>query len=592
MYSWELRRVMEGLTAPAQLTSTVPCSLEAGTRVSCSRLFSDYCEYIWAKPRRGNVDQPSGALRMGKSERSGLSQAKIMDIQALVDSEPRLPADLRAPAAPVLSRIRALMAEEQDSEDWYDRLNRAEEDFKTLIAKTSRERMYRQYPELKKVRVRDRDFDQRAIFKGAEFDLQGEVIAAKYQQHPNWLRVERLFKEAKEDLAAEIPTWDIPVEEKTLMLERLSAVRLVLPSSDPRVFSGGSTSDTCPTTQINAFYVSSKNRITVCAGLFNATQFDSDLYFTLAHELGHSNDPVRQASARFMRTATGQVMARLCNASGAQYSCAEWELLKQGPLAAPKDIPEPTPSSRRLTSCLRSEADLKPFTAEAVRGAAEEDASETMDSYAAQNAFTRLARATHEKDEGEVPYDFYLRPDRLRATHGLISARICGGNSNISLEVMTQELSCNGYSPSDPQRGRAFKRAIQVTETLEKALNQHWFAQCGRECAELARKKLGRTANEQMADWQARKVLPRFLRRLPTQASRQEAIVSAFADFCTAPSEFRKAEDLVALEKEWSTEAHPESRGRVLGMFSPEIQELAGCVADPETQKANNQCDY
>ncbi|MFL5815233.1 MAG: hypothetical protein ACJ763_16770 [Bdellovibrionia bacterium] len=513
-----------------------------------------FCGQLWSSKNKGNIDVPSGRIRYGKSEKSDLSQARKADLDALADSLLRLPEDLRSKVTPSLLKLKTLMGQEQDAESWYNAVNEAENEFWAQAKEVSKQRVIKRYPKLDHTEVSKLTIEQRAAFVTSFWDIKNEITAAKYERHPNWLRVVQMFKQAKKDLLDEISKWNLPSELKKKLIAKVDKISLKLPSADPRVADNDPDLMNCATTENNAFYSDRHRHLTMCAGEFNSELTDATVYATLAHELGHSIDSDAIASDLFMETPAGRVVDRFCNAQGPVYSCAEWSHLKKSVLVEPHTVSEPTSPIRKLTSCLVSESGLNPFEYKAIRKVARQEAFNSMKSITSKNEF-----------------QLRLRPDRLRAvSEGYVFfQKYCDGDTSIYNELIAQELSCKV----------TFKEALKKVESIGTALNELKYSFCGRDCRDLTKEKLSRVTFEETADWVANKLTIAFIKRNSSLAARRESLFVSVAGFCASP-------DWVEVEDE-----HSSNRSRILSAFSPEVTLLVGCEPDKEIEKSRAKCD-
>jgi hypothetical protein len=593
----EIQKFTSGMAQATDLSRAQPCFSETGSQIACSELADQFCEDVWSPKNEGNLDNSVGKIRYGKSSKSDLTQVRKIDLEALIQCGPRLPADLRTKVGPIQTKLKAIMKKEHDAEDWYEVLNQAENQFWDQVKAVAHARTYAKHPEIKNINETDQTIEQKSYYKTEFLDLKNQVITAKYEKHPNWLRVVRLFKDVIRDLNSEIPKWNLAPEVKTKLLEKINSVQLKLPFSDPRVLNAEDPElANCFSTVNNAFYESEHHNFTMCAGQFNSAQNDAEIYWTIAHEVGHSIDPENQASDEFMRSTVGKVVDKFCNAKGPVYSCTEWEGLKKTVLGEPSKITEPVLPFSKLTACLKSPKDLKAFEQKEIQKVADATAERDMKTFASKNEFTDLALEVEDKKGSPVKYQYFMRPDRLRAYNDgkIITQRQCTSDSSIYLEIFTQELSCDGYDAKDSNRSEKFAEALKATKAVGKAINEHWYSFCGRECSGLSAADISRDTSEDTADWIAHKVTTRFLKREPSLTKRRELATTAFTTFCRSYSEYRNAQDLISEEANYTSEEsdeHPEDRKRILSIFSPEVMKIVSCSPDQSTEEASGKCE-
>ncbi|OFZ53851.1 MAG: hypothetical protein A2428_03315 [Bdellovibrionales bacterium RIFOXYC1_FULL_54_43] len=553
---------------------------------SCMKLSNDFCAKLWDGQHKGNIQLDGSKILLGKSEKSELSVGKKMDLEALLASEERLPADLRKGAKEVFAKLREHLKTEDDDEIWYRKLGKIEAEFADLVTDTATERTKARIPELRKIKLKKRSFDQVIALKQDRWDLNAEITRAKYQEHPNWKRVVRLFDRVKQDVSEDIADLNVPDSKKAELQKKLESMKLRLPIDDPRKlipFNG------CDGAVQNAYYDRTRNVFTICAGFFNIVQDDAFLTFVIAHEMAHSFDPTGQAFDSFTKSDVGQVLSKFCGAKGPAYSCSDWEKILKSKLVEPTRIEEPTPPFRRLTSCLKSEKDLKPFDSDELKKIVEQMIRGKMSNLATRNRFAQLAHPTNHEEGKNVPSIFYMRPDRLRVPGSDAS---CYGD--VDSELFVQILECTGYrnASSATEQARLFENAMKKMEATERIIEEYWIGYCGRDCDSLMPSKMGRVVNEEVADWFANRALVRAVARENSVAKKRQMSATVSAWLCDKPGPFWGAGHLTAIEKKWSYESHPDNRPRRMAIFTPKLAELLECTLDQEILKESAKCEF
>jgi hypothetical protein len=464
------------------------------------------------------------------------------------------------------------------------------------LAQVAIQRTELAHPELEKIKEKDLTEDQNILYQRDANDLHDEITEAKYAQHPNWRRVESLFPKVKEDLKFAVNSLKIPDDQKQEKLKIINEVKLILPSRNPAKiipFPG------CDTTEINAYFDYTHGTFTVCAGLFNSFQSDNAMYTILAHEIGHSIDPIRCARCRRkVSSGVASSLNKLVNSGNKPtYSCNEWEEVKKPVLAAKDRVQKPQfDALQGLYDCLGPKKDLKPFDEKAVNTASERQTVSGISDYATATIFTQLAQPTKRNEDGQtVENEYYMRPDRVMAALSS-HAEVKNADRDFGLpELFHQSLSCVretidgknvGYLDSDKSNRKIlFAKAIKETKEIVKANSNDWLSYCGNNCDELQADQLSVNSQENFADWIATRALQRRLSQIPSLDSRREAIsVSSYIFLCEEPSALSEAPDLTSTEKRFSLEVHPENRVRRLAVFGDRNAELAQCKISPEEQ--------
>ncbi len=477
--------------------------------------------------------------------------AKRMDLEALLDSENRLPADLRNRAKPILKIIREHLKHEQDDESWYTQLGRFEEELHGVILTTASSRM----GDLSGIS----DIKRAMYF--LEWDLKSEIAKAKYEENPNWKRVVRIFGEVKRDLLDEILSFPIPEDRRKEIYNVLQSVELRLPADDPRRFSAY---NGCHSTLRDAMYDYRRNAVTICAGYFNSIQDDAGLREMIAHELAHSFDPKTMTLNSVMKSEFGQVVSKFCGASGPVYSCAEWQQVRKKFVELER-VSESELPFRRLTKCLNPASDVEPFESSKIKQKIRRQSSTDIESKKKNELLPLIDQLGP-----------YLRPD-------LLWARLERGNSggkcglDVAPEILVQILRCNGFEQvsSVNVQEHLFRGALQELEQIQNSFHEHYTSACGRDCLAKESESI-MLINEKFADWIARRILERTMAREQSVPKRKQLALSAVAWGC---------------ENKSANRIHPDFKSRRLSLFSPKIAEMVHCSMD-NTLPERAKCDF
>jgi hypothetical protein len=597
----EIRQFESSLNLINAKSPNTPCdalSTDANSPF-CSKLTDDVCDQLWDAKSQGNRTFQTGSVRIGKTGKSAMSATYRMDTEALLESEPRLPADLRKAEAPVLARLRNHLKREEKSKEWLRELGKIKEEWHFTMESVAEKRALAQSPSLKGIQDEDLTLEQIAIYKAKAFELKDEVLRAKYENSSRWKNVQHIFEESKSDILAVIQDLQISPELKTAMIEKVQSVKLSLPFSDPRVLGA---QGSCATTDRNAHYDPKFNVLFVCAGSINAYQVSANLYATIAHEIGHSIDPVNFLSMKYNATPVAQTVGLLSTSGAAPIPCDKWKDMVENQFKVPAHVSEPVSPFQTLTDCLVPPKELRPFDTETLTSVTKEMADETINVFASSHAFLWLAQPTLMKNGKPKENEYYLRPDRVEASQNQALPPTWKNTFSAVPGVFVQNLACaravkNGrevaFADASPeQRNEMFQKAISSTQQIEQAINATRFAICGRECRELVSRRLSRNAQENFADWLSIKALPRFLMRERSLTKRRELAGLAPVDLCSLPGPEQSAPEFAAVEKSYSFESHPDDRIRRLSIFSPEVAQAVGCRLDEETKKGFSSCHF
>lgn len=569
--------------------------------ISCIELAESACKKLWNQDNNGHLETELGVIQVGKSDRSELSYPQKMDLEAWVASESRLPKELRQNLSPILKDLGRMLERENKSPHWHQQLAAIVHQLKDTVNRSADQRVKQSLPELSDTQTSEPTTAQQGKHQGALLDFQNEILRAKYEEHPNWKRVERMFKQAKEDLLATIQDLDIPDPLRKKLKTKIDSVGLSLPYSDPRKLTAPGS---CSTTEKNAFYSPVYNLFTVCAGLFNSLQTDPNLYIIIAHELSHSIDPETIILDEYKNSEIGRAVKDLTSSNKPAFSCEEWRKLSQKIFKLQDDLTEPIHPYSKLNDCLAPLSEpLRPFTSANLHPITKRQTSNLMNKYAASNSFTLLSQQQINKNGRMVDNEFYLHPDRLEsiATGGIYIPE----NSFYTAipAIFVQSLLCqeeiiNGNRvdfehASGRTRQILFEQALIETRNSQQAIYESIFSRCGKECSGLVIEGLSRNAQERFADWMASQALPRYLNSESSLKKRREMLAIAITNLCfEQPSATSNAPDLLEIEQKYSLDSHPDQRLRSHSIFTPAVSKSVKCKVIDELKKGFGECTF
>jgi|GEM_PF-3350281 len=578
-------------TASSEVSGNPPCSIIADSG----------CMKLWNSSNDGFLESSFGLIQVGKSKKSGLSTAQRLDIEAWINSQPNLPKDLLEKIKPILQRLKLLLAYETNTMEWHQQMGTMLQLLKQTVDTVGGERAKAALPELNQTEDASISIEQRNKSLETLLDFQNQLIRAKYENHPNWKRVETAFKQAKNDLIATCQELSIPNSIKKKFLAKLKSIKLSLPFPDPRNISAPST---CTSTEQNAFYFPNANLFTVCAGMFNTFQSEPNLYSVIAHELSHAIDPEVFIQDDYKQSPIGQVIEKLSSSKKPPFSCDEWQQLRDGTLAPIKEIIEPLNPYTKLTDCLAPPLEpLRPFNSKNINPISKRYAATAINQYANANIFSLLVQAKTTNIDKVSDNEFYMRPDRAQAlmTGGLINPQ----KNYLSAipATFTQSLTCQQAEQDGKKvdfehatgkiRQDMFEKAIFESREIQQIVYESIFSRCGKECAGLVGEDLSRNAQENFADWMASQALPHYLKREKSLEKRRELLSIATLSHCNENPNAKMIDtDLNEIEKKFSFDRHPDNRIRRLSFFTPEVAKTVGCEIDNEIKRGFGECSF
>ena len=561
----------------------------------CADLTDNFCHQLYAPPQEGNWQRGNSQFWLGKSEKSKITKISLINLQALLSAEKRLPIILQESLGPLLAELRSHLEREEDSRQWYRQLDDNLRRINYAVEDAAKEITHQQYPQLKGKSLGDLTTQERSIYTQNNQDLDNAIVEAKYQHSPNWQRVLRLAQQAKKHLIFQVKKLNLPPAYQQKMIERLTAVEIMLPYEDPRLLTNQEPN--CSTTQINALYVRPYNRFTVCAGMFNGMQSEGQLYATIAHELAHSIDPSSMAEELSKDHPTFNIAHQLGKSSGKTFSCEQWEHLKTTALQKPATINAQVLPTSALQSCLVDKSELTPWNDQNINSALDFFVNKNFAPWASSLDFTRLATFTINNKGASHYNEFYLRPDLLKLkddAHFPLNIQLLPPLGGIFVQaLLCQQQGNNFFRPQQmprEQREKIFAAALAETKEIYTAILAVKLSFCGDECAGLVSFNLAKQSHENFADFLAYRSVGSFLAERPQLAIRRQIVEEMGTIFCVAPGIEKESPALAAIESSYSKKAHGDNRQRRLAMFSPEIIQQIRCLPSPAILQTHGNC--
>ena len=561
---------------------------------TCEDLSDSICRGVWSSKNRGNIEFGREKVYIGKTGKSELSFAQRFDVEALLQAVENLPADLRQAVRPLARRMKSHLQKENHSKAWLRKFAIIQYEINNAFIDVAEQRTFRRRPdlELKGKREDDKTFEDFNALQTDYFAVERQVLDAKYSNHPNWVRVKETFEQVRRHLISMVEGFPLEKKAKRRMRSKLESVELTLPYQDPKLFGAR---ESCGTTELNAYYRLSRNKVTVCAGYFNSLQSKGKIFSTLAHEIAHAIDAATLSFDAFAETELAQLMMEVSNESG-KLNCKNWSARKKKSFREPRGFFSFHSRIDKIGGCFVDRSDLSPLTLEALVKPSESYASQYLGQYAGQNAFTRLAQPNIFKYEKLIRNEFFDRPDRLSAKmdDSYVFVRSHWGYFD-SISLFMQEYRCKMGAKKLATKDREFRSKV-FAETLaevEKLYALYWkiyLSFQGRESSRLQQYNLSRPSFENWADWMGRKSFTRFLKEVSADVKR-DMIRAVNASECQRAGLNTVAPQLVKIEKRFSNEEHPESRSRRLGIFTDYVAKVMKCKRGKEIRSRQQQCE-
>lgn len=591
-------------TADSHVSSQTPMRGPKLEKPLCSSITDNLCQELWDAKHQGNLKTSDGEIRLGRSPKSSLvNLSTLEDNWALIKTQPRLPKDLQGPAKPLLAKLQKLLKKEAETIDWVRRYNRWDQVWQQLLSDVAQDRAIKKSPLLKQTRLSERTQIENSLINREYYKLLDEVTIAKYQNHPNWKRVEKLFEGLRESLLAEISEFPYDQEFKDFLTRRVKSVELTLPLQDIDTFDGRKD---CSESAINAYYHPSYNKITVCTGLFNSLKSDSAIYIILAHELSHSIDPATYNSAWIKENGERtKALQPLIGIQGKPLPCQEWEALVAKMQATPIEKKMKVKPYDALAQCLDNDQPLrKPFDPAEIHRQVEEDLVETLNYLANRNLFSSMVIPKYAEFGKEKKNPYFLGPEVFISEFsdkGYAPSNLSVRSYPVSPEVFFQVVQCEYERQKSPlplkefftergatERDLVLKSSIEASKHVFAMLFEESYYSCGQYCSAFVRKGMARNVEEKFADWMSFRLFHRYLKTKTSLEEKRRASALALANLCDRPSVRQAAGSLLAVEKSYSLAPHPENRARRVGLYNQPIADLLECV--PESQESWGSC--
>lgn len=285
LFSYAQNSFLQGFSLDV-IEPQVDC-FDPKTTPACTDINRAYCTNLAAN--EGNMTDSTGVIRVGKSQKSQLSEIERANLVDLTRSVTSLPADLRNAIQGDITKLQKLIDTENDSRNWYRDVSRTRNNIaykvRDLAEKKAdvslREKLPRGQRATSADTAAERDLRERELF---------EIISrAKFETSPNWGKLNSVLTQVKEDMLSVIDTLPLTAAEKAERVRKVYETNLTSPFG-LRIGGvlGRIMEQDCRTNMVNAMYMAMDGSLTVCAGFLNGYQSESALYFTLAHELAHS----------------------------------------------------------------------------------------------------------------------------------------------------------------------------------------------------------------------------------------------------------------------------------------------------------------
>lgn len=553
------------------------CDCATPEKIPCLQITESTCKNLWSAKNKGRLVDHGEVISKGDSRISGLSQSKLLDLEALTSSYDGLPKDLKRALRSDLQKLDRLLKKTKiANSDFYFKLSNIEASIKSKAEQVAYDRFYKANPKLKKTNQEDWGDDDVAHRQDMIRTTKDDVLLAKYEKSPQWARVERLFKKTKQDVMhalEELPSNSITAEKRRWMIERVKSIALTLPYMD--VEKAGA-EGSCQTTNVNAYYNPNRHQFTVCAGWFNSYQTDSIIASVMAHEIGHSIDQNSYATSEVLKSKIVQDLKPLH--LGGEMPCEKWNSIVLNSNTPSDIIDRSSFPLSKLNKCVAPQTGLIDFNSAAIRPASQSAIASYVSSIVESGVPTRLAQETIVKYGKESPNKAYLNPKwlEMRENQSMHSPPDTG--EWLYKEMFVQSLKCQGFeSASREQQSPMIGKALSEMKAISVRVLENRMEIEGRNSSSLVRYNAAVEGGEAFSDWIASRASVTRVKDIESLKERREYIAKSIAWSCPAPSPLASAEDFAREAKKYSLEPHPPDSVRRFSKFSPALAELLNC---------------
>lgn len=553
---------------------------------TCSSIVEDVCSKLWSPENRGNISNGDSTFLLGKGPKNVLSNASLANIDALINSN--LPDNLKK-LEPLLTELKVVVDKRSDTKKWYREYGLILTKLNNKIDDIVDKEAFKIRPELESKLLSNYKVEDNELITKKSMEIRDQLLEAKYKNHPNWKRVEKIYPEVKKDMLKLVDEFELPKSLKAKYLDKINDLELTLPYIDPKK---ANSSISCGSEEINAYYMPALNKFTMCAGFFNTQISEDSIYRVMAHELAHSIDPQNFLNDLFLESPLHQYISTLSTEN--EPSCAEWNYRMNGFFS---QIPYESFQYHPLVNfndCLLGRDDLRPMNQNIKSEIINNYTKSLISNSASMSHFTVLAQHKTQDDNGNViDNELYLNPR-------LYEYRSNGYNESSNMDpfrvghVFTKNLKCitpKEYSELEGEdRKRVFQQAIQATLNMMSLLSDNFINFCGKECSHLTGFGVSKSSGENFSDWIATKLLEKKIKEEKNKEGKVQMIQDVVTFHCSRPGIASLAEDLLEIEKLYSLTPHGAEKSRRLSNFTPEIRKQVGCFQNEVVLGDTSQC--
>ena len=581
-------------TMESPITTLKPPVHEArsGGEPGCLEMIDDYCDSLYTPGSEGNliIHKKKGTpihILQGKT-RNGLHQVFAELAQSKIRNQEYFPKDfltiLRAHR--YFQRLENILHREPfERMNLTDRIEAAEDEAEadhiwTLAIKDALIlRLTARFPEYPKTPY-DLQPPEMQHFEVMERRiLLASIASATWRDHPNWARVTYQFEKLRKSYLDVIAKLPIPGALKAQWSSRIRSVSLVLPGSIPEIMD-----QDCSTTTINAFYFSTHNVITVCAGDFNS----EEILLTLTHEMSHALDNDRSLYLFFKESTISKGLENLnrqmCLSATKKISCPDWKHLKEIRNQGLAELSRYQPALPALFRCLKKDPTSRALDEDAAKHYAMLAVKDRIRKLADEEAFIRLTQPKLPLSNGRR----VLNPSYLNPCHYLQTAWTTEDlNGELSfLTAFTAEYTCSEI----PDPADRLKESLNFTQHFFEGVETSMILSEGEfsERKALIEDDYASPSSERFADFMGSRVMAEHLKEVQSLWDRRMTFLASNSWQCPGPSLSTEFPKETAILRRYLLDSHTDGDDRKKEILSSPIREVLACEPDFDW----NECSF
>lgn len=554
----------------------------------CKEMVDDYCDYLYSPAAMGNLKLTGAGGTAPIEVLQGHTPNDFPAVyyqyaHAILQSRKNLPKDFRTSlnAASYFDKLMTFLSRKPRAS-----MNLSERTsdirlaselaslWSTAIENTVIDRMTHRYPGFHNISETMIPLELRTESKRTRRQLRSEIYQAVWNHHPNWLKVESAFENLRRHFLEVISDLKIAEPIKQDWENRIQSVRLVLPGSMPEI-----SDDECPETEINAYYYTTLNVITVCAGDFNS----EDIYQTLAHELAHSIDIDRSLYLYQRNSALGVSLAALrgqvCGPE--EFSCENWTKFKRDFEMKLSTLHGFSPSLPEFQRCLKPRLTPNELTDADIKRESGEIVSDRIADLADSEIFLRVTKSKIPMPNGT----FQKNPNYLNPCSYNLNSK---GDEPIDDELsalifFTGEFRCS----SDPDGSKRLKSSIEVAKDMLSRIEEEVLRMEGEFSSEksLQAEGFSSSPSERFADVVGSEALAYLLNDIPEPKARRSLFLASSSWQCKKPSLAKFFPEESKVQHQYTYGSHSDGEDRKKELIPPSIRLALGCKKDFESNE-------